>query len=766
MTRSTAPRWLPLVFLTLGSACAAADAPALPRPEHPFPQMVRAEWVSLNGTWEFAETDDSSDESFLAAAAYPDKIVVPFCRESKLSGLGRTGFVKNVWYRRTFQKPAEWKSPRVRLHVGACDWRTRVWVNGRLAGEHTGGSAPFCFDITEHLKPGDNTLIVHAFDDTRSGLQATGKQAHSEKSQGCVYTRTTGIWQTVWLEGVGSAFIRDVRVEPDIKGSRVLIQAEVEGDAAGLTLKAVASNGKDVVGTAQAPADWRDNQLVLNLSEKRPWSLEDPFLYDLKLSLVRGDEAVDRVDSYFGLREVTIRGAAILINGKPVFQRTVLDQGFYPDGIWTAPSDAALRRDIELSKAVGFNGARLHQKVFEPRFLHWADKLGYLVWGEFPNWGLSYKNQAVNLPVINEWIEIVRRDRNHPAVIGWCPFNETPPDAGPLQAAIVNATRAIDPTRPIIESSGYFHGIPSPDALDAHDYDQNPASFRQRWTESYGPGTSLPERYRARHSWRMLPFFVSEYGGIGWSISGGWGYGNAPKSLDAFYARYQGLTDALLDNRYMFGYCYTQLTDIEQEQNGMYYYDRRPKFDVERIRKIQSRQAAYEKDPPYEAATAQDNWRVLVGAVPDGALARPWRYTLAAPPQDWTAPGFDDGQWKLGLAGFGQKGEWERYIKTPWSTQDIWLRQEFTVGAGWQPAPQDGGPSFRRAMLVTHYDNGTEVYVNGKPVWKGDRWNDQYDGFDVTKALKAALKEGKNTVAIHCHQDEGGQFIDAALLAE
>jgi len=756
MTRSTAPRWLPLVFLTLGSACAAADAPALPRPEHPFPQMVRAQWLSLNGAWEFAETDDNNDQSFLAAAAYPDKIVVPFCRESKLSGLGRTGFVKNVWYRRTFQKPAEWKSPRVRLHVGACDWKTRVWVNGRLAGEHTGGSAPFWFDVTEHLKPSDNTLIVHAFDDTRSGLQATGKQAHSEKSQGCVYTRTTGIWQTVWLEGVGAAFIRDVRVEPDIKGSRVLLQAEVEGDAAGLTIKAVASNGKEVVGTAEAPADWRDNQLVLNLSEKRPWSLEDPFLYDLKLSLVRGDETVDRVDSYFGLREVTIRGAAILINGKPVFQRTVLDQGFYPDGIWTAPSDAALRRDIELSKAVGFNGARLHQKVFEPRFLYWADKLGYLVWGEFPNWGLNYKNPAVNLPVINEWIEIVRRDRNHPAVIGWCPFNETPPEAGPLQAAIVNATRAIDPARPIIESSGYFHGIPNPDALDAHDYDQNPASFRQRWAESYGPGTSLPERYRARHSWRMLPFFVSEYGGIGWSISGGWGYGNAPKSLDAFYARYQGLTDALLDNRYMFGYCYTQLTDIEQEQNGMYFYDRRPKFDAQRIRRIQSRQAAYEKDPPFEAAKAQDTWRVLVGAVPDGALARPWRYTLAAPPQDWTAPGFDDGQWKLGRAGFGLKAGFEAFIKTPWRTTDIWLRQEFACDRA----------AFGRAMLVTHYDNGTEVYVNGKPIWKGDRWNDQYDGFDVTKALKAALKEGKNTVAIHCHQDEGGQFIDAALLVE
>jgi hypothetical protein len=730
---------------------AAAD---LPRPEHPQPQMVRAEWLNLNGTWEFAETDATADARFLSAEPYPDKIVVPFCRESKLSGLARTGFIKNVWYRRTFRKPADWKSPRVRLHVGACDWKTRVWVNGRLLGEHLGGSSPFRFDVTQYLKDGDNTVIVHAFDDTRSGLQAGGKQAQSEKSEGCSYTRTTGIWQTVWLEGVGSTFLRDVRVTPDLKGSRVLLQAELNGPCAGLTLRAVATSGNQVVGTTEVPADWRHNQIVLPLSVKRLWTVEDPFLYDLKLTLLRGSEPVDHVDSYFGFREVTIQGAAILINGKAVFQRTVLDQGFYPDGIWTAPTDAALRRDIELSQAVGFNGARLHQKVFEPRFLYWADKLGYLVWGEYPNWGLDYTKSAIHLPVINEWVEIVRRDRNHPAVIGWCPFNETPPEAGPLQNAVVNVTRAIDPSRPVIESSGYFHGVPHPDALDAHDYDQNPASFRQRWTDSYGPGPSLPDRYRAGQSWQAIPFFVSEYGGIGWNIAGGWGYGGIPKDLEAFYTRYQGLTDALLDNRYMFGYCYTQLTDIEQEQNGMYFYNRKPKFDVERIRKIQARAAAYEKEPPLEVRKTNVAWRVLVGAMPDGRLAREWRYTLQAPPAEWPKAGFDDSAWKLGRGGFGQKGDWQSFIKTPWSGKDIWLRQEFTCDDA----------AFRRAMLVIHYDNGTEVYVNGKPIWKGEQWNDKYAGFDVTKALRQALQPGKNTIAVHCHQDEGGQFIDVALL--
>ena len=256
----------PLAFLLVLLPAAAlwgAETKGLgvPRPEHPMPQMVRAQWLNLNGVWEFAETDDSGDASFLTARTYPDKIVVPFCRESKLSGLARTGFVKNVWYRRTFAKPAGWASPRVRLHVGACDWRTRVWLNGQLLGEHLGGSAPFGFDVTGQLKPGENTLIVHAFDDTRSGLQATGKQAHSEKSEGCVYTRTTGIWQTVWLEGVGAAYVRELHVVPDVKGSRVLVEAEVDGPCQGLVLKAEALSGGRVVAGAEVPADWRNNKL-------------------------------------------------------------------------------------------------------------------------------------------------------------------------------------------------------------------------------------------------------------------------------------------------------------------------------------------------------------------------------------------------------------------------------------------------------------------------------------------------------------------------
>lgn len=564
---------------------------AIPRPEHPRPDAIRGEWLNLNGEWEFAESDEPMDERYLGEQAYPERIAVPFCRESSLSGLGRREFVKNVWYRRTFELPVGWNSPRVRLHVGACDWKARAWVNGEFVGEHRGGSAAFAFEVTAQLKPGANTVVIHAFDDTRSRLQALGKQSPDETSHGCLYTPTTGIWQTVWLEGVGSSYIRDFHIEPDPENSRILIRTEIDGPNRGLTVRAIAGAEGRTVGSAETMADWRNSTLVVDLSEKRLWSPEEPFFYDLRLVLARGDEVIDQVDAYFGLRAVSIQGAAMLINGKAVFQRLVLDQGFYPDGIWTAPSDEALRGDIELSMALGFNGARLHQKVFEPRFLYWADRLGYLVWGEFPNWGISNARPEVNLPVVDEWVEIVRRDRNHASIIGWCPFNETPPEALELQKSVVELTRAIDPSRPVLETSGWTHGIADPEVKDAHDYEQDPAAFRANWTDS-------PEQNPAAAGLGEAPFMVSEYGGIGWDLEGGWGYGQAPATLDEFYTRYEGLTNALLDNRFMFGFCYTQLTDVEQERNGLYTYDRQPKFDVERIRAINSRTASCEVDPP------------------------------------------------------------------------------------------------------------------------------------------------------------------------
>lgn len=581
-----------MTLLILGCALISVGAAeqAVPRAEHPSPQFVRAEWLNLNGEWEFAETDDDKAD-FLKSEKYPDRITVPFCRESRLSGLARRDFVRNVWYRREFTVPEDWQSARVRLHVGACDWRTRVFINGAIVGTHTGGSAPFAFDITRALRPGANTVVIHAFDDTRSGLQACGKQSQKLESHGCVYTRTTGIWQTVWLEGVGATYVGDYFVTPTSE-PRVQLRVEVDGPEAGIEVKATAYAGDKECGSATAAASDRAAVLDMPLAENHTWTPENPFLYDLKITLVKDGTVLDSVDGYFGLRTVSLDGVNFLINGKRVFQRLVLDQGFYPEGIWTAPTDDALRQDIEISKAAGFNGARLHQKVFEPRLLYWADKLGYIVWGEFPNWGANVGGNQVDLPIMDEWVEILRRDRNHPAIIGWCPFNETPEAAGPLQNSIINVTRQIDPTRPVLDTSGWYHSHPEPELLDAHDYDQNPQSFRERWTRilSGNPKEKEP------HVDKPVPFFISEYGGIGWSLEEkGWGYGNTPKSMDEFYTRLKGLTDVLLENPRMFGFCYTQLTNIEQEQNGIYTYDRKPKFDIQKINAIFSAPAAYEK---------------------------------------------------------------------------------------------------------------------------------------------------------------------------
>lgn len=710
--------------------------------------MMRAEWVNLNGSWEFAETNDTKI-SFLNETKFPDKITVPFCRESELSGLGRKGFVTNVWYRRQFDVPQSWGEKRVLLHIGACDWLTTVWINGKEVGQHQGGSVAFSFDITEFLTGPSNTVVIKAFDDTVSGLQATGKQSQRPESHGIMYTRTTGIWQTVWLESVGRSYIENLRAEPDVANKCINIRAEVRGETEGLTVRAILSEGKTKVSEGSVAADWRNGQIKLIVDNPKLWSVKSPFLYDLDLELVREGKIVDKLSSYCGMRSVTIRGNKILINGEPVFQRLVLDQGFYPDGVWTASSDKELKGDIERSMAYGFNGARLHQKVFEPRFLYWADKLGYLCWGEFPNYGLNHEDTKVDLPVLEEWGEIVRRDRNHPAIIGWCPFNETPDSAARLQKATVNLTRQLDPSRPVIETSGWSHHLPDPEVMDAHDYDQNPTSFRQRWSSASSP---LPDRYSTAHTFD-IPFMVSEFGGIGWDTGKGWGYGEPPKTIEEYFIRFEGLTRALMDNPDMFGFCYTQLTDVEQERNGMYTYDRKPKLDIAKVHAILSAPSAFEVGA-LPKPLGREDWTVVVGSARDSGAD--WRYTEADPGAGWHDSAFKDSGWKSGPGGFGNKGGVEKDARTAWTSSDIWLRQRFSYG----------GSKFSEAWMPIHFDNATEVYLNGQEIWKSDpkAWNDGYAGMDVTQAVAKALKPGENVIAVHTHQDSGGQFIDLALL--
>jgi hypothetical protein len=329
--------------------------------------------------------------------------------------------------------------------------------------------------------------------------------------------------------------------------------------------------------------------------EVHPWTPEDPALYDLEITLRRDGEPLDTVGSYAGLRSVDVEDGVIRLNGEPRFQRLVLDQGYYPDGVYTAPSDDALQRDVELGKEMGFDGARLHEKVFEPRFLYHADRLGYLVWVEHANWGLDHSDPGVLGPFLQEWLEVVERDYNHPSVVGWTPFNETPSDQDDdLLRTVYRTTKALDPSRPVVDTSGYVHV--ETDIVDAHDYAQDVEEFRER----YAP---LEEGGSVQLDWGDREYgpelsYLSEYGGIWWNPDDeeGWGYGDRPGSLDEFVERYRGLTEALLDNEAMGLFCYTQLYDIEQEVNGLYTYDREPKLDPERIREINQQSAAIERE--------------------------------------------------------------------------------------------------------------------------------------------------------------------------
>lgn len=564
----------------------------IPRPEYPNPQFQRAVWMNLNGEWDFKYDNETSGECKgynKPDAEFDQKIIVPFCPESKLSGIGNTDFILGVWYKRTVTLPEIFLNKRIVLHFGACDFLTKVYIDGELVGTHKGGYSSFNFDITKFIKKNEFTITVYAQDDTREYMQTTGKQSYRYASWGCFYTRTTGIWQTVWLEATPKSYIESVKYYPNVDNCSLDIKAVVHGEG---KFEAVALYDNRVMGAASAVSNGGCVDLHLDLIEKHEWSVGDGQLYDLELRFCD-----DEVKSYFGLRSVRLDGMKFLINNKSVFQRLVLDQGFYPDGIYTAMSEEELKRDIQLSLDAGFNGARLHEKIFEPRFLYHCDKMGYLVWGEYPNWGLDQSRPDSVFTILPEWIEEVNRDFNHPSIIGWCPFNETWDKHGCKQfdevlELVYNCTKNLDSTRPCIDTSGNFHVIT--DIFDVHDYEQDVETFKSNYDKLMTEGV-LFDRFPDRQQYKGEPTFVSEYGGIQWSKDeSSWGYGNAPKSEEEFIARYKGLTDALLDNYMMFGFCYTQLYDVEQEQNGLYTYDREPKFNMNIFKEINSRKAAIE----------------------------------------------------------------------------------------------------------------------------------------------------------------------------
>lgn len=591
----------------------------IPRSEYPRPQFARPTWLCLNGEWQFEiDPGDSGLERGLAERELNDRILVPFCPESTLSGIGKTDFLNAVWYRRAVTIPADWAGQRVLLHFQAVDHDATVWVNGQELGRHRGGFTPFSVELPAQLIGHEATIVVRARDYNHVP-QARGKQAQTYANVECVYTRTTGIWQTVWLEPVPEIALRRPRLTPDVANGLIRLVQPISGYRAGLRLQASLRDQDGVVCTVSCETGWDlSPHLDLSIPEDRRvlWSPAHPFLYDLDIQLLDGETVIDQASSYAGLRSVSIEGKAVLLNGQRCFQRLVLDQGYYPDGIMTAPSDEALSRDIKLSMAAGFNGARLHQKVFEERFLYHADRLGYLVWGEFADWGCGgygplEDHQQPGATYITQWLEALERDYSHPSIIGWCPLNETwQPITDRITVlddvtrAAFLATKAFDPTRPVVDASGYSHRVPESDIYDSHDYEQNPARFAANHAPlaSGKPFINEHQNRPISLAYRNQPYMVSEFGGIWWNAerdpgdrATSWGYGAAPQSLEEFYQRFEGLCQALLDHPDMFGYCYTQLTDVFQEQNGIYTFDRRAKFDLDRLRAIQTRTAAFER---------------------------------------------------------------------------------------------------------------------------------------------------------------------------
>jgi hypothetical protein len=733
-------RLLPIAALAALTASATAQSPATWRPakgplvtrwaaevradkalpEYPRPQMVRSRWLNLNGLWDLAITPADAPEP----SVYPERILVPFPVESALSGVMRKVTDQDrVWYRRTFRVPAAWKGRRVLLHFGAVDWDARVSVNGRVVAEHKGGYDGFSADITPALSgSGLQALQVGVWDPSDRGPQPRGKQVL--KPGGIFYTGCTGIWQTVWLEPVPVASVTSLRLTPDVAGRRLRVRAAVDGSATGLTVRCSAMDGPRPVGRCQgAPGV----DLSLPVPAPRLWWPDKPFLYGLKVELVRGATVVDSVDSYFGMRDIRLGKdkagiTRLMLNGRFVMEVGPLDQGFWPDGIYTAPTDAALRYDIDMTKRFGMNMARKHVKVEPERWYAWCDRLGLLIWQDMPAGDNNTPEGRKQFEV--ELARMIEQKRNHPSIIMWVVFNEGwgQHDTERLTAWVKKA----DPSRLVSNASGWTDKACG-DVIDMHNYP--------------GPGSPKPEPARAA--------VLGEFGGLGLAIKGhtwsseSWGYrGMADqRALTSRYADLLRRTWALKDDPGLCAAVYTQTTDVETECNGLMTYDR----------------AVVKPDLAQMAAA---NLGKLAALPPVRALIptsrqapQPWRYTTDRPADGWNQPGFDEGAWLSGIGGFGTAGTPGSVVRTAWRTGDIWLRRTVQM-----PAKPWHGP-----FLTLHHDEDAEVFINGVLACKAEGFAGDYEEAGIAPAALAALRPGGNVIAVHCRQTSGGQFIDVGI---
>ena len=583
----------------------AATDSNVPRPEYPRPQFERTDWTNLNGDWTYTfDFGKSGKERDLQnSTGFNDIITVPFCPESPLSGVGHTDFIDAMWYHRKIEVPADWEGKRVMLNFGGVDYRAEIFVNGKSLFTHYGGSASFGVDISNAVNYGDNNdLVVYVEDNVKSWQQPLGKQSRRLNAYECFYTRVTGIWQTVWLEALEQGALKNCRITPDLDGSQFVFEPEFYDIAGDTRLNIKIKDGGKIICDKTIAAS-NSSFIVAPVKNPKTWSPESPFLYDIDFVVTdKNGKIIDSVKSYAGMRKSELRGNVFYLNNEPYYQRLVLDQGYYPDGQWTAPDDSQLRRDIELAKDAGFNGARLHQKVFEPRYFYWADKLGYLTWGEAASWGMNWTDKVAARNMLSEWHECVDRDYNVTSLIAWSPLNETwIKDVDGQRDRLTNdlyfLTKNLDRTRPVVSASGGHHAGFT-DIYAEHTYVQDPVALYQQLALDEN-GKPYIQHPLESADYKGECYMIDEFGGIQWnkkmdapevaSEEAFWGYGNAPRTIEEYYRRLEDQVNVILSLDHIAGFCFTQIVDVELEKNGIYTYDRSQKFDMDRIKRIFSK---------------------------------------------------------------------------------------------------------------------------------------------------------------------------------